>query len=134
MEVHSMRSEYREAAEIAGETLRIAPDDNQARSYLDLLRNVPAESNSGTPEEYLELSLRYYRAALYEKCVEAALEALRLKPDYDLAYNNICAACNSMGKWDEAIKAGEKAVELNPANGLARNNLAWAKMKKDSAR
>ncbi|MGA2402795.1 MAG: tetratricopeptide repeat protein [Syntrophobacteraceae bacterium] len=134
VEVHYLRSEYRKVIETANETLRIAPDDNPAQIYLksaqSLLDAVPAEAASRTPEEYLDLSLRYYQAGLYEHCIEAAREALKLKPDYDLAYNNICSAYNMLGMWDKAIEAGEKAVELNPDNRLAQNNLAWARTHK----
>ena len=78
----------------------------------------------------MELSLRYYEAGQYMKSIEAAKEALKLRPDYDLAYNNICAAYNELKQWHSAIEAGERAVKLNPNNQLARNNLAWAKSQK----
>jgi tetratricopeptide (TPR) repeat protein len=137
MEVHRLRSEYREVMEIADETLRIAPD-GEARSYFEAarsrLRDMPAETTTGSPEEYLDLSFRYYQAALYQNSIKAALEAVKLKPDYDPAYNNICAAYNAMGKWDKAIEAGRRAVEINPGNRLAQNNLAWARMKKEDSK
>jgi tetratricopeptide (TPR) repeat protein len=85
-----------------------------------------------TPENFLDLSLRYYQAGEFTKCIGAAEEALKLKPDYGLAYNNICAAYNELKQWDKAIEAGEKAVRLIPNNALANNNLAWAKAKKVS--
>ncbi len=76
-----------------------------------------------TPENYLNLSLEYYFVGRYLDCVHAAQEALKLKPDYDLAYNNICSAYNMLHDWDNAIAAGKKAVELNPNSQLAKNNL-----------
>jgi tetratricopeptide (TPR) repeat protein len=63
----------------------------------------------------------------YEDCIHAAGLALRARPDYDLAYNNICAACNRLGLWDRAVEAGEKALACNPTNRLVRNNLDWAR-------
>jgi tetratricopeptide (TPR) repeat protein len=69
----------------------------------------------------------YYQAGEYERSIEAAQEALKLRPNYDLAYNNICAAYNELEQWDRAIEAGEKAVKINPNSQIARNNLAWAK-------
>lgn len=76
-----------------------------------------------TPENWLNLSLIYYNAGRFQDCVNAAEEALKLRPNYDLAYNNICSAYNVMHEWDKAIEAGKKAVELNPSNQLAKNNL-----------
>ena len=100
------------------------------RTLGDLKMSDGAGIGERTPEYYLALSLNYYNRGQYEECVGAALDALRLKPDYDLAYNNICAAYNKLKQWDRAIEAGEKAVRLNPNNQLAKNNLAWAKSEK----
>jgi protein O-mannosyl-transferase len=83
-----------------------------------------------TAQELLDLSLSFYQAKEYRKSIEAAQLALARKPDYDAAFNNICAACNALGQWDKAIAAGEKALRLNPSSQLARNNLAWAKSQK----
>lgn len=86
-----------------------------------------------SPEYFLNLSLESYNSGQYEKSIKAAEEALMLRPDYDRAYNNICAAYNKVGQWDKAIEAGKKAVELNPGNQLAKNNLAWATLQKDTS-
>ncbi len=134
MEVLYLRLEFPKLIEIAGETLRLAPDNNQAQFYLGAARsrldNIPARAASKTPEEYLDLSLRYYEEGQFRNSIEAAEEALKLRPGYDLAYNNICSAYNGLELWDKAIEAGQMAVELNPDNQLAKNNLAWAIKKK----
>lgn len=93
----------------------------QIKNKLELLENMSKQQP--TPENYLNLSLEYYYQARYLDCVRAAEEALKLRPNYDLAYNNICSAYNMMGEWDKAIEAGTKAVELNPNSQLAKNNL-----------
>jgi tetratricopeptide (TPR) repeat protein len=124
--------------ELAEDTLRIFPNDRQSAQYLsDLTAGKPrlqtekesANANS-TPEGLLNLSLKYYQAKQFHRSIEAASEALKLKPDYALAYNNICAAYNELKQWDKAIEAGEKAVKLAPDNQLAINNLLWAKKQK----
>ena len=63
---------------------------------------------------------------LYIKRINACREAIKLKPDYDLAYNNICSAYNMLHDFDNAIVAGQKAVQINPANQQAKNNLQAA--------
>lgn len=85
-----------------------------------------------THEDFLTLSLQHYQAKRYEESIAAARQALALKPDYDRAYNNICAAYNALARWDEAIEAGEAALRLNPGNSLAANNLAWSRKMKAS--
>lgn len=138
MEIYLQLHEYESLRELVTQTLRIAPDDQKAAFYLDALKNwksgpaIPvkiAEKNR-TPKDFLDLSLHYYRLRQFDKSIDAANKALKLKPDYDLAYNNICAAYNELKQWDKAIEAGEKAVKLNPDNQLARNNIAWAKTQK----
>jgi tetratricopeptide (TPR) repeat protein len=138
MDIYFERGELDKLAEQADATLVLVPEDQKAMAY----RRAAKEGKSplqiaqerantqGTPETLLDLSFRYYKAGQFMKSIEAAKEALKLKPDYGLAYNNICAAYNELKQWDRAIEAGEKAVRLNPNNSLARNNLAWAKSEK----
>jgi len=80
-------------------------------------------SNSPSPETFLKLSLEYYRSNRFEDCVAAARKAIMLKPDFAVAYNNVCAANNHLGNFEDARKAGEEAVRLDPTNQMFRNNL-----------
>lgn len=119
----------------AQEWLNLMPDNKIAQSYLVASKDIKSPLDIAlaaiekikTPESYINLSLRYYEIHQYDKSIEAAQEALKLKPDYAPAYNNICAAYNDLKLWDKAIEAGEKAVALDPNFKLAKNNLAWAK-------
>jgi tetratricopeptide (TPR) repeat protein len=79
-----------------------------------------------TPQSYLTLSLQYYEAGQYERCIEVSREALKMKPDYAPAYNNICAAYNELKMWDKGIAACQQALKIEPGFQLARNNLNWA--------
>jgi protein O-mannosyl-transferase len=79
-----------------------------------------------THETYLELSLAYYNASQFEECVKACIESLKLKPDYALAYNNMCSAHNQLKQWDKAIEAGEKGLQIEPQNELIKGNLKIA--------
>ncbi len=79
--------------------------------------------NIKAAESYINSSLQYYNSGQFEKCIEAAEQALKLNPNYDLAYNNICAAYNRLQNWDKAIEAGEKGLKINPNNQLLKNNL-----------
>lgn len=138
MSTYFGRSDTDKLHELAAETLRIAPNDREAAGYLTAVNKGASASDRAeesvrmnrTPENLLNLSLVYYNAREYRKSIEAARAALELRPGYDLAYNNLCAAYNELGQWDKAIEAGEKAVQLNPGNQLARNNLAAARKRK----
>lgn len=96
-----------------------------SESALQRSLNLAALKPSGA--NWLNASLELYRAGDYAGCVRAALQALKLKPEYALAYNNLCAAYNELGKWDEAIAAGVEAVRIDPHDTFAKNNLAIAR-------
>jgi protein O-mannosyl-transferase len=123
---------------LAEQTAAIVPNDPKAAIYLEAIERDRTKfelawhdaASQKSPEAFLNLSLDYYRAGDFEKSIATAEESLKLRPDYDLAYNNICAAYNGLRQWDKAIEAGTKAVHLNPDNRIAHNNLAWARQQK----
>lgn len=55
--------------------------------------------------------------------MRACAEAIRLKPDYADAYNNLGNALQDMNELDEAVACYCKAIELAPEHALAYNNL-----------
>jgi Tfp pilus assembly protein PilF len=63
---------------------------------------------------------------MYDLCIAASESALEERPNYDLAYNNMCAAYNRLKQWDNAIKTGQKGLQINPNNAILKNNLAEA--------
>jgi protein O-mannosyl-transferase len=125
---------FRRLREVAIETLRRVPGDPAAHAAMrdadrgqreleSLLARVRA---SPSAEAWLDLSLRFYNEGDFRSAVEAARQALVLRPDYAEALNNLAAAHNGLGEWTEAVAAARRAVALKPDFPLARNNLAWA--------
>lgn len=134
--------DVQKAAEAAAKILRIAGTADKRALMLQkaIKRGKSKEEiiagtkfDVDTPQYFMQLSLSYYLSGNFEKSITAAQKALQLRPGYDLAYNNICAAYSELKQWDKAIEAGEEAVKLNPDNQLARNNLVWAKKGKTDA-
>ena len=117
---------FKEALEQAKTGASVSPDHIGNKTLLNDLTLIVANQKSivetaeqnvktkPSPENYLSLSLTYYQNKDYEKCIEAANEALKLKPDFVEAYNNICSAQNMLGNYDEGIKAGKQALKINP--------------------
>lgn len=134
MQVRAGMQQWKELRELVEETLRIAPAESTALHYKTILEAAERTSTTaantatttGTPEAYMELSLAHFRAGRYMECVRAAEQALRLRPDYAEAYNNIAAGYNALKMWDQGIQAASEAVRLKPGWDLARNNLAHA--------
>ena len=120
---------------LAGETLALAPGDPETRRYLDdrgeaVLPQAPGARGVETAESYLDTSLQLYRAGDFQGSIDAARNAIALKPGYAEAYNNIAASYASLRRWDEAIEAAREALRLRPDFPLARNNLRWAEAEK----
>ena len=80
-----------------------------------------------TPEAFINLSLQYYQLGYYRQSIEAAVSALQRRPDYKLAYNNVCAANIMLKEYQKAIAACEKALEIDPDFERAQNNLRGAR-------
>jgi len=120
---------------LAAETLELAPDDGPTRAFLAAGEEAVGRLDAAerlartvrTPENWLNLSLEYYRARRYAESAVAARESLALRPDYAEAFNNVAAAETELGNWDAAVAAAERATALNPDFTLARNNLGKAR-------
>lgn len=131
MDVYQNTENWDALKNLSVSTLQLAPDNEDAKKYLDAANakkskiddEAAAISRSPTADKYLTLSLRYYNIGKFEQCIDACKKALALKPDYGLAYNNICASYNKLGQWDKAIAAGEKGLKIIPDNQLLKNNL-----------
>lgn len=138
MDIYSRKHQWKQLSALAKETLNINSHDRKALSYLKMgeqpLSQTPPAPGSmietvksnPTPENYLTLSLSYYQKRQFEKCIRACNEAIKLKPDYAEAFNNLGAAYNCLDRWDEAAAACEKALTIRPDFTLAGNNLEYA--------
>ena len=119
------QSRAAEAQILLQRALELSPADVTAQ---ELFAKAHRESKAAkTPEFYLNLSLRYYDAALYVESIKACESALAQRPDYAEAWNNIGAASNRLGRFDKGAAACEEALRLKPDFQLARNNLAYAR-------
>lgn len=116
---------------LAKSTLRIDPNDPGALEALDESnkRKTRAEIQADkaklapTAENYLNLTLDYYNEGKYDQAIQAAKEAIKIKPAYPDAYNNMGCAYNAMGQFDASVEALKMALTLNPNYQLAKNNL-----------
>jgi Tfp pilus assembly protein PilF len=136
------RQRYAEAQSILQQGLKISPEHLELKQFYNIAmqytggKNVRLENMieqlkiQPTADGYINLSLEYYNLGDYQKCLEAAQQSLQLKPDYEIAYNNICSAYNAMKQYDKAMEACEKAIQIKPDFELAKNNLKLAKSEK----
>src|SRR5439155_6998067 len=93
--------------------LELSSTDVTARELLAQTDGqAPAYSAGETPESYLALSLQYYHEARYAESIAACRAALGLHASYAEAWNNIGAAYNKLGRYEEAAAACEEALRL----------------------
>jgi len=136
MNVYTETGMNTQLALLARETIALIPGDPVATRFLGLRNqaalmrvNAPAASRQ-SPEELLNLSLSLYRAGRYHESIQGAKLALKLRPGFAEAWNNIAAGHEALGEWDDAIQAAAEAVALQPDFQLAKNNLAWSRQQK----
>ena len=133
---YNQLGEWEKALQACDSALMINPEyqlaiNNKQNSllYIDVYRTI--EQNP-TPDEYINLGLMYYKDKLYKKSIKYFQKSIEKDPKNAIAYNNICSAYNAMQKWDEAIKACEKAIDLEPDFQRAKNNLNNSKSMKSA--
>ena len=128
LEIYRLQNDPVKIVELARQTLAIDPNDALASSCISpVQRALKLAGSKATPENYIDLSLAYYAEGLYKESVSAAERALKLRPNYAQAYNNIGAAYNAMKMWDKAVAPLKQALRIKPDFELARNNLDWAR-------
>jgi tetratricopeptide (TPR) repeat protein len=121
---------------LARETIALMPGDTVAtrflgvRNQMDLMPVNAASAIRQSPEDLLNLSLALNQSGRYRESIQAAELALRLRPGYAEAWNNIAAGHEALGEWDAAIHAAGEAVALKPDFQLAKSNLAWSLQQK----
>ncbi len=139
---------YDAAIAAADEAVRIEPDFQLAKNNRALAQQrkatgapptappPPTQANNAPPaapqppansvDALLNSSVQNYRAGHMQACIDDARAALKLNPNLAVAYNNVAACSNDLGRPDDAIRAASEALRLQPDFQLARNNLAVA--------
>jgi tetratricopeptide (TPR) repeat protein len=75
-------------------------------------------------DDFLRLSVDYYKTRRYADSIKACENALRVHPGLAEAYSNEAAAYYALGNIDEAIRALRETVRLRPDMEVAKQNLA----------
>jgi len=105
--------------------LSITSPEDTAKEQ-DIVRAERLAEERPSPETLLALSFVYYRSRLFGACIVAAKDAIKLKPDFPEAWNNMCCAYNELKEYANAKAAGEEALRISPNWTLAQNNLKWS--------
>ncbi len=79
----------------------------------------------GTAEWHLEQGNNFLQQGRYDEAIEEYTEAIRLDPQYALAYHNRGFAYDDLGQLERAIQDYDEAIRLNPQWAEAYNNRGW---------
>jgi Tfp pilus assembly protein PilF len=72
--------------------------------------------------EQVEFGIRVAQNGLWNEALYRWQKAVEIDPTYAAAWNNLAIAFEHEGKFDDAKKAYEKALELDPKNLMIRQN------------
>jgi Flp pilus assembly protein TadD len=83
---------------------------------------VAHAQDRGKSKEQLEFGIKVAQTGLWNEALYRWQKATELDPTYAAAWNNLAIAYEHEGKFDEAKKAYEKALEIEPKNLMIRQN------------
>ena len=134
--------------------LALAPDDEKTQSYLSMATrgkqqqsaefNAPAaaaapkKANSAAHEgtvplpknpvqDYLDQGADFLTNAQFNKAIDMFEEAIRLAPKSGDGYFGLGMVYEKRQEWPKAIEAYQKALEFQPDDTLAKENLKFVK-------
>jgi Flp pilus assembly protein TadD len=76
----------------------------------------------GKSKEQIEFGIKVAQLNLWNEAMYRWEKATELDPTYAAAWNNLAIAYEHEGKFDQAKKAYEKALQLEPKNLMIRQN------------
>lgn len=153
---------FEEAEQVLQQALHYAPNDDKARSFLAKAQKgrqqsattpaaaAPASSAGTEPltdlsgsaspvhtdpvNELLDKGTEFLENAQYSKAIETFSEVTRIAPDSSNGYFGLGMVYEKRGDVAKAIGAYKKAVDVNPDDTLARENLKYLKKHKKKFR
>ena len=83
---------------------------------------VAHAQDRGKSKEHVEFGIKVAQSGLWNEALYRWQKATELDPTYAAAWNDLAIAYEHEGKFDEAKKAYEKALALEPKNLMIRQN------------
>ena len=85
------------------------------------------ELDSTNPVYFSNRSAAYAQLQQHDNAIEDAREASRVNPQFAKAYSRLGHALFDAGRFQEAVEAYEKGVEVDPSNAVMKSGLETAK-------
>lgn len=116
----------------------INPEHKKAQDYIDAQKydkalsafNEALKKAPNHPDILSHRGVCYLHLNQKKNCLDDLNLSLQLQPDYSYRYASLAYAKDYFGDIDGAIAAYEKAIELDPEDAIAYNNLGLLQEKK----
>jgi len=110
------------AIEAYRKSLESNPDNPQLKGFMDSLAPTSAPMNAGvmTPEKSYEAANASYTAQKYDEAINLAGECIKGQPNHWQAWQLIGNSQYAKGNKVDAVKAYDRALEINPDNPQLR--------------
>jgi tetratricopeptide (TPR) repeat protein len=131
IDLYTTLSDWPSVEKFARQALDIDPEDPAGQRAMRVvaasnLKLEQAEKNvkgSKNVDDFLALSVLYYNNRRYQDCINAAAEAVKIRPELAEGYANMATAYHAMGKDDEAILNLRQVIHLRPDMKFAQVDL-----------
>ena len=108
---------------------------SEKKSELEyLLKCLKEVMSQGSPEIMNQLGVALFYKRLYPESAQLFRAITKMKPDHHEAWSYLCRAQLALKDANEAVKAGNRAVELKPTFADYRNYLGEAYQATNSCR
>jgi tetratricopeptide (TPR) repeat protein len=116
----------------------VNPEHKKAQDYMDEQKydkalkafNEAIKKSPNHPDILSHRGVCYLQLNQKKNCLDDMLLSLKMQPDYSYRYASLAYAMDYFGNIDGAIEAYEKAIELDPEDAVAYNNLGLLQEKK----
>src|SRR5215213_2914237 len=102
--------------------------------FLLLAPNSSWADRRGDAKEQVEFGIQVAQRGLWREAIYRWERATQIDPSYAAAYNNLAVAYEHEGQLEKARAAYEKAIEIEPANTLIKQNFDLFKEINDRAK
>jgi tetratricopeptide (TPR) repeat protein len=107
----------------AGASLAALLGQKRYEEALQAALSLQKTQDSPDPLLLNNIGLCYYKLARYPEAEHAYLEAIKLRPDYDTAMNNLSLVYAKQDRFDLAIPLAEKVLRLKPGDPAVSRRL-----------
>ena len=101
--------------------------DNSQKNTQQITFPVISNEKIALAKQKADEAMECFRLNRYTAAIMLYDEAIRLNPNFDMAYNNRGLAYKNLRQYDQAIQDFDKALQINPNNASAEYNRGQTK-------